>query len=326
MQEFLKTLSGNAKCHITNRFKVYTVYYPKNTDMYFVCWTASFAWSGKWWRVVDADIVLKKYFCIDIDVRKTLYEKTWKVITHEQLMFIGRMIAEQFSKDDQLKDYAYIVCSGNWFHIYYIIQEKKYDKVIYRLWVSAMYDHALECIQQSDNDMMKMLDIDYSTANISRLFRLPETVNTKASKEFNLPETICTIVAGNGRSSSIDIETLGTARQYQEEQKKYRFTKKVYNESNHFDTIQSIPTHVLFTWFTGIPIHTDWKNFISPKDNKFIGCFYDEKTNLIINTGTHYLWAKLKAYGPRSYVKHEVLQTQNNKLVYEWFKNNNYVE
>lgn len=320
------TFSGNAKCHITNRFKVYTTHFPKDTDMYFVCWTASHVWSGKWWRVVDDDIILKKYFCIDIDVRKTIYQKTGTVITHDQLMYIWRLISSEFSKDPQLKDYRMIVCSWNWFHIYYTIPEKKYDKVVYRLWVSAMYDHALECIQRSDDEMMKLLDIDYSTANLSRLFRLPWTVNTKASKEFNLPVTYCTIVATNNVESSIDIENLWLARQYQEQQKKYQFSHKVRNESSHFDTIQSIPTHVLFVWFTGIPLANDGKNFISPKDNKYIGCFYDEKTNLIINTGTHYLGSKLKAYGPWTYVKHEILQTQNNKLVYERFKNNNYVD
>ena len=300
----IQFVDGNCK-NVIDKYKDI----DKFKDAYFVTWHKS--WTGKGWRVNDADIALKKYFAIDIDIRKLLFEKTAKIPTDIQLEKTIDKILEIFDNDELLKEYSYVVCSWNGLHIYYIWEERYIDPFIYKSWVWEIYNRV-------DNLLVPLwLKADWAVRNISTLLRVPWCMNTGRAKYWLSPIEAKIIRSSPKQSSLFDsIEIYAISKIEQEKE----ITKSSFNDNKVYDAIEEVNVAHLFTKQTGVKMANDWRNFISPKDKGFIGLYYLQDLNIIVNNWTSHLYSDLNAYWPFSYVKYEILRTSDNKAVYKWFK------
>lgn len=293
-----------------------------------------FCWGVKQelkWRCKDEDIVMKSYFWVDIDIREDIKKKTWEVISDNQLFWYIDAIQERLDNSDY-GDYEYIVSSGNWVHIYYIWEPNKFKPEVYSAWVKRIYRDIDVLIKDL------WLKTDKTTSNISSLFRCPLTINYWREVKYWLDIWPCFIYDKKDSSGitfdsleNIGIQAISEKEQEIEERKKMvelaaKKRKKDFEGNDVFEDIRRIPVHELFTRHTWIRLAWDWKNFISNKDNKYIGCFYSEEKNKLINTWTHHLQSDETSYSTFDYVMKEMLLLSNSKesikKTIEWFRDN----
>ena len=281
----------------------------KLKDAYFV--TGHKTWTGKHWRVMDVDIETKKYFAIDVDIRKTLLDKTGKIPTDIQLEKAIEKILELFDNDELLQEYSYAVNSWNGLHIYYIWEERTIDPFIYRSWVWEIYSRVNNVLSPL------WLKADGAVKNISTLLRIPGCMNTGRQK-YGLAPVEAKIIRNHPKHSSLfdNIEVYAMSKLEEERE----VARKSFNDNKVYDAIEQVNVAHLFSKNTGLRIANDWRNFISSKDGWYIWLYYIKDLNILVNNGTSHLYSDLNAYWPFSYVKYEILRTSDNKAVYKWFK------
>lgn len=289
-----------------------------------------------WWvdvklknRCKDIDIVEKKYFWVDIDIRKNIQTLTWEVISDNQLYGYIDEILKLLDESDYW-DYDEVVMSWNWVHIYYIWTPRKFDKEIYKIAVWRIYADINEIIAPL------WLKCDWATRNIASLFRCPGTANYWRQEKYNLPFWQC-FVYKRQYGEWITFDSLeGIAAQELSEAKEREINNRQTYEIvkaqpkkddwNVFEKINSIPANSIFSAYTWLQLARDWKNFISNKDGKYIGCFYNKDKNIIVNSWTHYLGSNENSYNTFNYVMREVLWLthckESIKETIEYFKNN----
>lgn len=144
----------------------------------------------KWWadrKTKPADIVYKNYFAIDIDLRKQFAQKNWcdvSEVTDEQLFEQIDSVKEMLSWHDLLKQWSYIVFTGNGCHIYYCWYRWAVGNEIsaeeYQEWVKEVY-RSWNIFTNNIWGDFNYFYSDNSTANIDRILRLPYSYNAKPS-------------------------------------------------------------------------------------------------------------------------------------------------
>ena len=294
-------------------------------DTYFVGWVDV----HKKTRCSDMDIVQKKYFALDIDIRQTIQWLTWEVISDNQLYGYIDEILRLLDASD-FGDYDEVVMSWNGVHIYYIWEPRKFNKVVYRTWVNKI----CECIDEILAPLG--LQTDKKVTNIASLLRCPWTANYKRQTKYGLDFGQAFVYKRqNGGGITFDsLEPL--AAQVLLEDREKEINRKIdfevikaqpkKNDWNVFEKINSIPVDSIFSAYTWIQLAMDWKNFISNKDGKYIGCFYNKDKNIIINSWTHYLGSNENSYNTFNYVMREVLWLthckDSIKETIEYFKTN----
>jgi hypothetical protein len=294
-------------------------------NMYF-CWWASKSLKSRCW---DDDIVKKSYFGIDIDIREDIRKLTWEIIRDNQLYWYIDAI-QKILDDSDYGDYDYVVSSWNWVHIYYTWEPKAFDNAVYKTAVNRIY-----------KDIDKLLlplwvKTDKATSNISSLFRCPLTLNYSRVKKYNLDILPCFIYDVK-ESEWITFNSLEaiwhqiiSEKEQQIEQRKEMLKqaakkrKKDFDWEDIFEVVKDIPAYELFSRHTGMDLAKDWKNFISNKDWKYIGCFYNPEKNKIINIWTPHINSDQNSFWPFDYVMKEILGLDDCKdaikETIEWFK------
>jgi hypothetical protein len=86
-----------------------------------------------------------------------------------------------------------------------------------------------------------------------------------------------------------------------------------------YDSISEINAAELFQINRWLEMAKDWKNFISDKDGCFISAFYDKERNLIHfnNVDSRHNKSKQVTFWPRTYIKYEILGTDNDHQIFE---------
>lgn len=294
-------------------------------DTYFV-WGVD---PKKQWRCKDTDIVRKKYFALDIDIRKTIKDRTGEIISDNQMYWYIDEILKLLDESD-FGDYDEVVCSWNGVHIYYIGTPRCIDKDIYSVAVRKIFSHIDEVIAPL------WLKTDKAVSNIASLFRCPATANYWRMSKYGIDFWQAFVYKRQewwwityDSLESIAAQEL-SEQQHRENKRKIekikiarKFPKK---DGDMFEKINSLPVDVIFSSYTWLELQSDGKNFKSNKDWKNIGCFYNKDKNIIINTWTHYLTTDERSYSTFDFVLKEVLCLSNTKddlkTTIEYFKNN----
>lgn len=147
----------------------------QDKDLFFVGWISKdFTNKKKIGRTSDADIVEKNYFFIDMDIRKSFYEKTKMVLSQELLLKRIEEIRDMLNTDSLFSQRSYITCSWNGMHIFYIGEHTEFVDEQYKAGVKYIYD----LFAKTFGDKIDC-PIDTSCCNIWHLVRLPGSVNCK---------------------------------------------------------------------------------------------------------------------------------------------------
>lgn len=150
----------------------------KNANIYFCWWVRKDFIHKDWNRVKDLDIVNKRYFAIDIDLRNN-YLELWEEITNEEIMQEWLNIAEELKTIDYFDDWSYIIYTWNWFHIYYIWDDIQIDYKDYALAVKRIF-------RKFDTLFWEQYRCDHACSNIARILRLPWSINQKNMAEVKI--------------------------------------------------------------------------------------------------------------------------------------------
>lgn len=122
-------------------------------------------------RSGNADFTKKRYVFIDIDIRNEYLQNNWVVLSDEELdVEIGKI---KDCLDKNSIDYQILVHSWNWVHMYLCWEEEEFTPKEYSDGVCKLIetiDYVLSPIWYSVDDACK---------NISRLSRLPWSINTR---------------------------------------------------------------------------------------------------------------------------------------------------
>lgn len=124
-------------------------------------------------RCSDDDFTKKKYIPIDIDVRLDHYNKTWKVLSEQELDDEIKKILDIIDNTTEFNTYSYAINSWNWLHLYYVWEEMVIDKKTYSDWITR--------VQTEFNDRIAELGYkcDAWVKNLARIMRLPWTYNLR---------------------------------------------------------------------------------------------------------------------------------------------------
>lgn len=323
LEDFISTLSLGKWAQYTDLRKVYSFEDIKKleTDVYFVAPVEWGIGSWKWKRAQDSDIKTKNYMVIDFDIREFVNKNESRIIDDFELFDIHESLIKDLNADTYLSEWTYFVYSWNGYHVYYVGDELEIEHHDYSLWVKRFYDYVNRTIWDK-------YWLDKACSNISRVMRLPETRNYWRKRKYNLDYMNCDIMYYQKKVSRMfnslqkvaDDEKKKRIKRAEAQEKKY--IQSVGSWQTTYDWIMDIPVSSLFCGFTGIGMARDWRNFISPRDGSFIGCYYDEWNNVLVNVWTRHLKSDLDAYSPFSYIKYEILETDNDKEVFDWARDN----
>lgn len=283
-------------------------------DMYFCWWVRKDYVIKEFERPKKEDYVKKTYFYIDIDIRKTYKEINWILLVWEDFRKECDRVTELImwiSKPNA------IVYSWNWIHAYYIGKEKNISEDRYSIWVWYFLKKL--------NEKLWIYKADPVSKSKAAVSRLPWTYNKFSSETKYWIEKQDVELIWYLWWNSEDWENIWDY--YEKWLAEITYKPKEFEVSNTwwdniFEAINNINVWELFSKNTWLEIARDWKNFISQKDWWYIWAFYSQELNIIITTWTHYLSSWDTWYCTWSYVKNEVLWTENNKDVIEWFKSN----
>ena len=300
-------------------------------NIYFLAWVKE--WLNK--RAWDKDIVSKKYFCIDVDMRN----QTDIEITNDEIKDQWLMMAKFLVEEDKiLWQWRHIVYSWNWLHVYYEIEEKAYDPVIYAAWVEVMFENWDEYWWD------EVYFSDKACKNIARILRMPWSVNQKNW-------AVVEILASQDVKLDVDIEKLWKnaikeiedtkleeiRKRAEEYEKQVRMEQLINWDEDNVVVNKKAETEELFRKLDDIPayivsekLHPEFKyfknnrNFLSDtkKWNQFTAFFYSSKMNWIVNWWSHfYNWGNANScYSNSVLVKNEL--GLDWKQTVKWFKAN----
>lgn len=291
----------------------------KDESLYFV----SFIPSSKWqWirekgdlprRTKDEDVIGKAYVVADFDIRSYIYKhENGRVISNEELMSYLPKIEEGLKSDESLKTYNAIVFSGNWFHFYWIGKPVKINAELYSRATAAIYDRIKEIFKDSPE-----LRPDYATGNISRLMRLPGTLNKK--EKYWLPPIEVKLLYFDNDSNSPLIEKLRTIwewaktkeqKRIAEDLKKIREYKPSWEEPIGvfkcrwwYDIInQDIKITTLVCKYTWWRLADNGRNFISTINWGYTWAYAIPEENVVVWMGTPHFSDYYKVYSPFSFL------------------------
>lgn len=269
--------------------------------------------------IKDKHIISKRFFVVDFDIRSIFHEETKEIINDEKLWDIFSAIRSGLDTHDLLKQYRYIIDSGNWFHILYVLNEHVYFD-------AEEYKQIAENFLKSIGFLLWEAGryIDASCTNYSRKWPVPYTVNPKRQEKYSLslkPREFIAINKDNFVSLE-DIQSFNSEvlEEYTPESNPLSTKKSM---SSAYQAINNIPmSDLVETFYSSLSATSDGKNFISPTDGKNIWAFVNDKNLLVLN-GTHHIsrpsnWKS--AYNSFSFVRDHIHAKSSYEVV-EWFKN-----
>ena len=298
-------------------------------NIYFVAWLKEKMFK----RCNDDDIFLKKYFVVDIDIRLDCYKQTWIVLDNTQLMEHMANLLELI-QDAWLDDYSAIVHSWNGLHLYYVWNERSFDKDVYSNWVRSIYEVINNAIKST------WYKCDPACHNISRIMRLPWTINprkkeilNKETKEkelaYDLWDFTCYIIDINPKVSKLFESIEEYANKYQEELEKekadavvvHKILKKDYKKSDDiWEEINRIPACDVACDIRPVTTSDKWKDNVALKESdKNMWAYWYRPTNVIVNT-----WSSMIKTNKSYFTSYELIfyeyANQDAKKTLEYFE------
>lgn len=320
-------LAGNAEyCVFTNGrtpIPLSEAKWQKNAFHVFGSWDKR---TGKKWTTTNDDIVVKNYLIMDIDIRDAIRQEEKRKIEQSEVIERCEAIKVLLSTSIFFADWSMFVCTGNWCQIYYV-----WDNAV----LEDYYDWMEVLMQEFDDEILTdtPFETDKSMKNLSRLARLPWTINSKPEKpRYNWDQECKTLRKQEKHSVLLkmlsdlaeqererqEIEAKKKAKEYEEKTKNYR----PKDNGSLYDAIEEISTAELFQINRWLELARDWKNFISDKDGCFISAFYDKERNLLHfqNPDSRHNTSWQTTFWPRTYIKYEILGTDSDQQIFEWAK------
>lgn len=282
----------------------------KTDNIYFTYWISKKSKTRK-----KEDFLEKKGFMIDLDLRKNYENKYMSSISDEEIIKEWINIWENLKKENQiLWEISYIVFSWNWLQIHYIWNWQQYTPEEYFYWVKEIY----KLWDEFWGDYI--YTADPACANISRMMRLPWTINQKnwAETKIIYSNPCISYLADN-----IKIFYKKALQKIEEEEIKNNIIIKKgfsFSENWFYEEINKIPAYELAQFL--IPefkLNKNGKNFDN-HENGFTWYFYNKKNNTICNWGSRHFnyWDVWSCYNNFSLIKH--FYNFTNKETFDFFK------
>ncbi len=266
-------------------------------------------------RAEDDDVKQKNYFFIDFDIRNYFKEQHAEEVDDEQVKEIGIGITKSFDEDPILKDWRYLVFTGNGCHIYLFGDPVSItSKENWKYGMKKILKHA---------EKIAKMPPDKGCVNVGRISRLPGSFNHKNDRTV-LVEIL------KMKESTFDISKVqqwGTEelKRVTEEAKKRaeKIAVQYKNADDTYNMIQSIPIEVLICRELGVDIEEGKdgkKNFDDPAEGRIRGYWVPPGSNHVIHGGTSAFSGEHEGYSPFEFIK--MIKGFSNKQTFDWFKDN----
>lgn len=300
------------------------------SNIYFCWWLKS--WLNK--RCEDNDIWLKKYIGIDIDIRNDHYLKTSEVIDQETLrQTIWEIVARLAVK--WYDDYCAIVDSGNGVHFYRTWSERIFDKEVYA--------NGIKQLQTMINYIISDLwyVCDPACTNLSRIMRLPWTINPRKKETKNIKYDLWPIEAEILRFEPKDSDTFESlemfAELYKDQSEKdkkekieaKREIKGNYKKSDDIRSeINSIPVWQIAEYVRWVEQTQDDGEIITLKErHKNMWAYVYKPFNVLYNQWSSLIKTDRKVFTPFELVCFELMDWNQHNTVKRfeekyWIKTN----
>lgn len=289
-----------------------------------------FCWWVKPWltkRCNDDDIVMKKYFVIDIDIRLDCYKQTDIVLSHDEMNNHIQFILDKL-REWWVDDYSAIVNSWNGIHLYYTWNERIFDKNVYSKWVQMIYEYVNDAIKQT------WYKCDPACHNLARVTRLPWTINPryKENKDkkvlWDLWDYVVELLYCEEKKSVLFESIEEYAKQYdmeQEVEKKdaviiHKISKEYKKTNDIRSEINDIPACDIACDIRPVTTSDKWKDNVALKESKKnMGAYRYRPKNIIVNT-----WSSMIKTNKSYFTSYELVfyeyANQDTKTTLDYFK------
>lgn len=278
-------------------------------------------------RCADGDFFTKKYIPVDIDIRKDYFDRTWKVLSHEEMMDIINDLLHKINATSEFSDYAYAVCSGNGLHLYYVGEDTAFPE-------PSCYANGVEYLQGMLNDVIAPYVCDPAVKNLARIMRLPGTVNPR--KKFrgkdvlwDLWDYVCEFIKYRPTVRSNLVEMLPLlAEEYEKTHADVKdVIAKHYKVDSDWWDINSVDVWELASLAWGVTVGRVNGDVIPLKEpHKNMGAYIYKPYNVVVNTWSSLIRDKdKKVFSAFDIVCSEMMGGDKKKTV-EYFKEHYHVE
>lgn len=255
-------------------------------------------------RAKNNDVKQRRYIVLDFDIRSDM--KEIGEITNEEIKAEGFRIGKELSRHDALKDWSYLIFTGNGIHVYYIGNPTLCD------------DFFIEGVQKIYNKVEKLVGFapDSACKNSARILRMPNSYNNKKDKK-----KVEVLVEQERVSDLLDkVRDIGeqsiTKAKQDAQLKNIKFS--LQSDSSVYEAINQIPIGQLVAKHFGWTF--DGRNFYENGKQKSKACYVPSKENFVVHGGTDHFSNKNAGYTPFCFIQ-EVLGLDV-KDVFAWFKEN----
>ena len=288
-------------------------------SLYFISFIPSYKWkriqqNGTPWRRTKEEYVIgKSYVVADFDVRSSVYKReNGRVLSNEELMTYLPKIEEGLKSDESLSTYNAIVFSGNWFHVYWVGKPVYISADLYSKATTAIYDRIAKIFKD-----IPELQPDYATWNISRLMRLPGTLNKK--EKYWLPPIEVKLLYFDKDKDSPLIGKLKTIWERADTEEKKRIESElkrakefepsrregqsIFEHRDWYSVInEDIKISTLVCKYTWWRLAENGKNFISTTNWGYTGAYVIPEENVVVWMWTPHFSDYYKVYSPFSFI------------------------
>ena len=290
----------------------------KKDNIYYLWWVRKdlvYSWNN---RAKEIDIIEKNYCVIDLDIKNNFKEKYNQQLTKEDIIEEWLNIAENLKyEDDILADFDFIIFSWKWIHIYYFWDYETISPDDYSYWVKRLYN------RWNNFWWDELYFADPACKNISRILRLPWTINQKNWEEckiiferewewkiFNALEKMWKKQKQEEQEKrQEEIEKRITQYQKKEQMNSLIYWKSFIDKKQEleeiFNKIDSVPAYLIAEMLVPqYKLSKNWKNFDNDKKG-YTGYFYVDDMNTICNWGSKYFnWGDVNScFSPSVIVK-----------------------
>lgn len=249
-------------------------------------------------RTVNSDFTKKRYIFIDIDVRNDYLNKYGKILSDEELELEIGKIKEVL--DTNSFDYQILVHSGNGIHIYFCWWEEEFT--------ADEYSHGVSYFIQVLDPFLAPLwyRVDAACKNISRLSRLPWSINTRNKVgKYNMWPASVDILYMNLETESMYFAFLKSfADKYEDQQNKIREARNAFvmqpdinGDGDIWAEINRIPlTNIIWHIWNVEVLDRWWDNVAISEWHKNMWAYWYKPNNILINT-----WSSMITHQEKSY-------------------------
>lgn len=278
-------------------------------------------------RCADWDFFSKKYIPVDIDIRKDYFDRTWKVLSHEEMMDIINDLLHKVENTSEFADYSYAVCSGNGLHLYYVGDDVGFPE-------PSIYANGVEYMQGMLNDVIAPYVCDPAVKNLARIMRLPGTINPRKKyrgKEvlWDLWDYVCEFIKYRPevRSNLLEVLPLFAEEYTKTHDEVKEVVSKHYKVDSDWEEVNAIDVGELASiawWVTVGRANGDVIPLKEPHKNMW--AYIYKPYNVVVNTWSSLIRDKSrKVFSAFDIVCYEMMGGDKKKTV-DYFKEHYHVE